>query len=425
LRGLAAGRKNVPIFVLAVSLLFSARAAHAVNLAELQAMAQSNRQVIQQYVTTLEQSEKDITRAKSGYYPFVDASYTQNELNKGGIMESKSNSVAQGRVGYNIFAGFRDKYTLQSAELRNQVERFRLQGIKQDVQLNVALAYLDVYERRANLKVAESAYQTLGKVFRDGESRYEVGLIGKNELLKFRVDYDNAYITVKAAEAGVKKSVEGLSRQVGGEIKLEELDFAEFKTMPAPVDRQEYTDKMLAARSEIKAMELGIDAATAQAEAEKAGYYPKVDVIGSYSKVDNEALTNFGANDEELRAQMVLSMNLFQGHSTEAAVAKAGLQARSQQYELEELKNTYRTDLNNLHTDFQVSLENVEVANRSIEQAQENLRITQLKYDEGLQRESDLLDAITNLSRARYNYVAVVRTAFANKFALTRMIDGF
>ncbi|EKD39977.1 MAG: TolC, partial [uncultured bacterium] len=72
-----------------------------------------------------------------------------------------------------------------------------------------------------------------------------------------------------------------------------------------------------------------------------------------------------------------------------------------------------------------VSLENVEVATRSIEQAQENLRITQLKYDEGLQRESDLLDAITSLSRSRYNHVAVQRTAFANKFRLTRMIDGF
>jgi outer membrane protein TolC len=72
-----------------------------------------------------------------------------------------------------------------------------------------------------------------------------------------------------------------------------------------------------------------------------------------------------------------------------------------------------------------VSLDNVNVANRSIEQAEENLRITQLKYDEGLQRESDLLDAITNLSRAQYNYVAVLRTAFSNNFQITRMVDGF
>jgi outer membrane protein TolC len=128
--------------------------------------------------------------------------------------------------------------------------------------------------------------------------------------------------------------------------------------------------------------------------------------------------------DEELRAQLVMSMNLFQGFTTEARVARAKLETRSVQYELAELKNDLVTDLSNLHIDFEVSLENVEIAKRSIEQAEENLRITQLKYAEGLQRESDLLDAITNLSRAQYNLVVVMRTAFSNNFQLIRMVDG-
>ena len=121
----------------------------------------------------------------------------------------------------------------------------------------------------------------------------------------------------------------------------------------------------------------------------------------------------------------MLSMNLFRGFSTEANVTKSKLSARSGKYELAELIDTFSTDLDNLFIDFEVSLDNVNVANRSIEQAQENLRITQLKYDEGLQRESDLLDAITSLSRSQYNYVAVLRTAFSNNFQITRMVDGF
>jgi outer membrane protein len=96
-----------------------------------------------------------------------------------------------------------------------------------------------------------------------------------------------------------------------------------------------------------------------------------------------------------------------------------------QQYELQELKHSLVNELDNLFIDLQVNLDNVLVAKRSIEQAEENLRITQLKYDEGLQRESDLLDAITSLSRAQYNNVAVMRTVFTNHFRLTRMIGGF
>lgn len=423
-------KKNLFYFsgiVFGVTFMLCGSPVWAMDLAEMQALALSNRQVISQYMTNLEQSEKDITLAKGGYYPSVDIGYTTNSLNEVTPQgEAKENSLAVGRVSWNIFSGFRDKYNVQSAEKQKQVALYQLEGIRQDIQLNVALAYLTVSERWANRKVAETAYQTLEKIFRDGESRYQVGLIGKNDLLKFRVDYDNADITLKAADAGLKKSVNALSRQVGSEIKLTDLDFADFKMIPPPINKDEYLHQMLVRRSEIKALESVIDADKAREVAEKSGYYPNLDVVGSYSKHDDNYINSQGAlKDEELRAQLVLSMNLFQGFTTEASVARAKLATRSAQYELDELKNDLVTDLNNLHIDFEVSRDNVGVTKRSIEQAEENLRITQLKYNEGLERDSDLLDAISNLSRAKYNYVAALRTAFLNNFELIRMVDGF
>ena len=411
---------------LVVALVLSATFSQAMDLAGMQAMALDNREVIQQYMTILEQSEKEIVRAKGGYYPAIDLSYITNALDDDALLENRENSVALGRVSMNLFAGFRDKYNVQSAEMLQEVDRYKLQGIRQDLQLNVALAYLAVFERSANRQVAESAFQTLGKIYKDGESRFQVGLIGKNELLKFRVDYDNADITFKAADAGLKKSIYDLSRQVGTEITFTELDFADFNILPPQVDRAAYADKMLAERSEIKALEAVIAASSAQVEVARSGYYPRVDAIGSLRRYEDSVVTGGGSSeDEELRAQLVMSVNLYQGRTTEATVAKSLLQTRAQRYELEELKHTLVTDLDNLYIDLQVSLDNVLVAKRSIEQAEENLRITQLKYDEGLQRESDLLDAITSLSRAQYNYVLVMRAVFSNHFRLTRMIGGF
>ena len=102
-------------------------------------------------------------------------------------------------------------------------------------------------------------------------------MIGKNELLKFRVDYDNADITLKAADAGLKKSVNVLSRQVGSEIGLADLDFADIQTLPPLVDRADYVDKMLAARSEIKGPGSGVHRRRfAQAEVAKKRLLPPV-----------------------------------------------------------------------------------------------------------------------------------------------------
>jgi len=411
---------------LIVILVLCACNVYGIDLSEMQNIALNNRKIIQQYMTALEQSEKDILLVKGKYYPSVDIFYTVSSLDEPSFTEYDENSVATGRVSWNIFSGFSDKYDLKSAKLLNEVERYRLAGIRQDIQLDVALAYLSVYERRANRKVAESAFETLEKVYQDGENRYQVGLIGKNELLKFRVDYDNADITLKAADAGLKKSVQRLSYQIASDITLSALDFKDFATLPTQIDQDAYTRRMLADRSEIKALERSIDATASQEKSALSGYYPRVDAVGSYRKYDDDFISGHGSIDEdELRGQLVMSMNLFQGFTTETVVSKAKLQTRSLRYDLEELKNLLATDLDNLFIDFQVSLENVDVADRSIEQAKENLRITQMKYDEGLQRESDLLDAITSLSRAQYNYVAVLRTLFANYFQLTRMIEGF
>jgi outer membrane protein TolC len=410
---------------LIAALILIGSSAQAMNLAEMRKMALSNRAVVEQFIANLEQSEQEIVRTRSALYPSADLSYGVNLLDEAAMLEAKENSALQAKISWNLFAGFRDKYGVQTAELLRQIEEYKLQGLRQDVQLSVALAYLAVFERRANKEVADSAFQTLAKVYRDGESRYQVGLIGKNELLKFRVDYDNADITAKSADGGLKKSINDLSRQVGVAINYAALDFSDFDQQPPLVDRSASAAKMLAERSEIKALEMAIAATTAQIEAARSGYYPRVDAVGSYRRVDDALVGDASAADEEWRAQMVLSVNLYQGRATEAAVAKSRLQLRAQQQELQELKESLGNDLDNLFIDLQVSLDNIPVAKRSIESAEENLRITELKYQEGLQRESDLLDAITSLSRAQYNYVAVLRTMFTNYFRILRMVGGF
>jgi outer membrane protein len=408
--------------------VFLARAGYALDLSQMQHMALENRKVVQRYMVNLDKSEKERIKANGGYLPAVNVSYTSNTLNRSSLLEDKQNSTFYGAVSLNLFAGFRDKYTIKSAELMKQVEAERLSGIRQDIQLNVALRYLDVYERKANLKVAEDAYTTLKKIYADGENRQAVGLIDANELLKIKVDLDNADITLKRASADLEKSVILLGSEMDAAITMNELQFAEFKTPPAFGDPGQSEVRMLADRSELKALKGLVEAGRAQVEVAKSEYYPRVDVVGSYNRYDNNYLNgtgDIGAQGEVLRAQLVMSLNLFNGRITESNVGKARLEARGLQYDLQEMENTMKTTLKNLYIDYKVSLDNIGVADENINHAKENLRITQLKYNEGMQRESELLDAVTNLSRARYNYVNVIRTAFLDHFQITRMVEGF
>jgi outer membrane protein len=412
-----------------IAFFLFAQTCYAIDLTEMQQTALGNRKIVQRYMINLEKSEKDMIKAKGGYLPTANVSYTANSLNRQTLSgEAKQNSVFTGAVTWNLFSGFRDRYNIASAEVMKQVEMERLQGIRQDIQLNVALRYLDVYERKANLKVAEDAFTTLRKIYADGENRLAVGLIGTNELLKFKVDLDFADISLKKASADLDTSLLLLGREVDSAITLSDLQFDEFTKPPVFGDPGTSETRMLAERSELKALRGLIEAARMQTEAASSDYYPRVDLVGSYNKYDDEYLSgsgDIGSQGEELRGQLVLSMNLFNGRITESTVGKAKLETRGLQYDLQEMEETMKTTMKNLYIDYRVSLDNIGVAEENIDHAKENLRITQLKYNEGLQRESDLLDAVTSLSRARYNYVAVIRNAFLNHFQITRMVEGF
>ncbi len=414
--------KAVPVIF---ALLFYAGSVGAVSLEELQNTAVDNREVIKRYEINLAKGEHDISLAKAGYMPSVDVAYTVNKLDEDSLREHEENSVFSGVVTWNLFKGFATRYQIAAAGIMKDAYQYKLEGMKQDVRLRVALKYLDVYERQANLEVAKKNYDTLLKIYKDGENRLDVGLIDKNELLKFKVDLDNSDINLESARAGLEKSVLLLGREVGDVVQFESLDFKEFLKIPGQEDFERNQTRMLTGRTEILAMQKMIDAASYQVQLEKSRYYPQVNFIGSYRNYDDHFINTAGDVDEdEFRLQLQLSMNLYQGGAKKEAVSKARLELQGVKYDLNEMIASYKAQLKMLHIDYDVSLRNVAVAQVSIDQAEENLRITRLKYDEGLQRESDLLDAVTKLSRAQYNYVTVIRGLFLTRFTIFRMIEA-
>jgi len=413
-----------------ISLLITAlllpQTVFALTLEEMQYAALENRSLVKRFEAEVDKSSEDIRIARSGYYPSFDINYNTYTIDEETITERRENSVISSALRWNIFSGFRDKYNISSAESAQNVESYRLLAIEQDIQLAVALRYLAVYNQQARLKVARDTYKTLESLYIDSKNRYDVGLLDKNAVLKFKVDYDNANLAVQKEEAELAKAVNELSRVVNLEISDAEMDFTEFQTPPTLARQDSLEQQMLAVRSELKALESLARSAEYQVNAQYGDYYPQFDLVGRYRKYDDSLLNGQGEfTDEEVRAELVMSLNLFRGFQDEAEIARAKANVRSLSYDLAERQEELKTILKNLLVDYQISLANVDVAREDITYAEENLRITDLKYKEGVQRQIDLLDAVSNLTRAQSNYVAVVKAVFENYYRVIRMIEGF
>ena len=240
------------------------------------------------------------------------------------------------------------------------------------------------------------------------------------------MDYDNANLSVKKEEAEMAKALHQLSRVVNQQIIYEELDFIEFKSPPVLDDQDGLEQQMITRRSELKVLESLAESAQYSLSARYGAYYPRLDLVGRYRNYDDSFLNGQGEfSDDEIRGELTMSFNLFNGFQDEAEIARANADVRSINYDLAELQDELRTVLKNILVDYEISLATIDVARDDISSAEENLRITDLKYKEGVQRQIDLLDAVSNLSRAQTNYVAVVKTVFENYFRVMRMIEGF
>ena len=393
------------------------------TLSELQKRAVANREIVERFKANFQQGELTTEIRKGAFLPLLDLEYIANQLGEDSTFEDRQNSRLSGVLSYNLFAGFSDKYNLEAARHLQTSRQFELDTVIDDLNLAVALRYLDAYRRLENMKVAEEQLKLLQKQYQDAEKRYSVGLIRKNDLLRLKVEMDNTRQRLTETQAAYDKSINQLEFTTNSSIAEEFLEFDEFKDIPEVFELEYYYPVMLEKRTEIKTLESLILANENNAKALKAAYWPFVDIGAGYTRFgDNFVLGDRVRDKDEFRVTLEARINLFDGLQKGKRVARARLETRKTEHDLEELKQELSTALKNILIDYDVGKKNLEVAETAIFQAEENLRVSDIAYKEGVETSTELLESIFFYSRAQLNQIVARIDLFLNYYRLQRTI---
>jgi outer membrane protein len=411
-----------------IIVLFGGAELQAQTLAEFQELAVANRQVVAGARTRLAQSRLDVKIGKSPFLPSLDAGYTANRLDESSTFENERNSQLDGTLSINLFSGFKDRYQLISAEKIQLARRYELQTAIEDLKLEVAVRYLAIFADRQTLKVAEDRLSLLKKRYEDAQHRNAVGLIKRNDLLKIKVEMDDAFLVREKARADYRKSVNLLEYAIGDKVDEASLEFPELDTLPVLKDTGSYRQRMFTQRSEIKALEMVVSARQQTAKAKQAAYYPRLNFSAGYRYYGDDylwGLTEDDGGETEMRLQARVEVNLFDGFKKDYTLTRSKLDIRQARLDLAELKQRLSTTLDNALLDYEVSLKNISVAHTGIDQAEESLRVVELSFDEGVETATEVLDAIYLLSRAKLNFITAKRDVFLNYYQILRTIEAF
>jgi outer membrane protein TolC len=157
-----------------------------------------------------------------------------------------------------------------------------------------------------------------------------------------------------------------------------------------------------ASRPERAALQARINAADDKARASKADRFPQARFSAGYDYADpNRRILPWTTEWQDTwDASIGLSFQVFDGGRTSAAVAQSSAQAEAARHQLEDLDRSIEFDVTRRLLDLQSATAAVDVAEKGLVSARENVRVSSDRYKAGLIPSSELLDSEVALLRS-------------------------
>ncbi len=158
-------------------------------------------------------------------------------------------------------------------------------------------------------------------------------------------------------------------------------------------------------RADIKAMQLATDAYQTMHKADKMAFLPRLNAFGSYELYDDQ-IFEADANGYLFGAQ--LSWDLFQGSKRFGKAQKSKAEFEKSKLQYEQYVSQSQLEFNKAKRMLLDAENRLKLTELALEQSKESLRIRTNRFEEGLEKTSDLLMAETQYSQKQLEYYQTV-----------------
>ncbi len=326
------------------------------------------------------------------------------------IIEDKKNSLdymntAALMVAMPLYAGGRIYNGNKLAALAEDVSHYKKDMAVDEVMIRTEELYWTLQSLIEKGKTVQEYKNMLDTLYRDVNNYVEAGLAQRNDLLKVQLKQNELETNYRKVQNGIELTKRAICQHVG----IPYTDSIEFE--PAHFDRlvevsQSSTEELVENRKEYQLLNKAVEAQELQKKMIRGEYMPQVAVAGAgywLDMMDNRSTNALGM------LTVTIPLTDWWGGSHKIKQQNVKLeQARMQlneKTELMSLQIRQMTDELSVN-DFQIS-----VSQKSVDQAQENLTVSQNNYQAGVIGISDLLEAQAvyqqakdNLTEANCNY---------------------
>lgn len=378
-------------------------------------------------------------QARADFYPKFSTSYSYTRLDEvkksapvdlgamtipGSELNTQDNYQWKATIKQPLFTGFALVSSYELARLGIDQSEMELELEKLDLALKVKETYFTILGADRGVDVAKKAVESLESHVKVASSFYKVGMIPINDLLKAEVELGNAqYDLIKVKNiAQLSRAAFNtvLSRHVNDPVELEDI----LHYQPETGDFDKYIDIALEKRPEIKVLDINILQMDQRKRLARSKYYPEVALVYDYIREGDDPDVNGSAFHDASRwqAMAVLSWTFFEWGKTHYSEQETN----SVKIQLIQTRSAFvdqiQLEIKQAVLDLSETEKNIPTTRKAVEQAEENLRVSQERYKAQVTTSTEVLDAQTLLTQARRNYYSALYSHHLAKARLHRAI---
>jgi outer membrane protein len=336
-------------------------------------------------------------------HQFTAENFALGPLNR---PDALNNFQSQLTVDQSVYDGGQTRLAVKSAELGRGLSAEEERGNNMNLIAGVVRAYHGAVLAAESRQVANEAVRSAEADLNRAEAIRGAGMATDAGVLSIRVHLAAVREQQIRRKADLEVATAALNEALGlplSEAHALSTPLTAVSIQEAPVEN--YEKESLAARPELRQARMATGLAENQGATARAALLPQVSARVGFEADRQRFATRGGAN---WLASVSLRWNLFNGFSDKARIEEAsyGLQ-RARALETQ-ASAQIRLQVRRAYADFQSANQRIDVASAAVSMAEESLRITKNRFDNGLSNVTDLLRTETALLEARTRRLAAV-----------------
>lgn len=302
--------------------------------------------------------------------------------------------------------------SLIKVDLNYKLAKLNYQEAREDLIFQVINSYYGLWKAIKSRELAERQLDLTRCLLNISETKLQTGDIAELEImrLKVRLSQDEArLIETKRTE---RENLRHFSTLLGFEeirkfiLSEKELDFSNslFFLFLENLSEELAYKEALDNRIDIKKAKINLRLQDLNLYKTKSEDDPFLTVNGRYQwknkdKEFEDVLEKFPDKEWEIFGK--ISLPIFDGGVTKANIKKASLELKKERYNYEELKRRIKREIEDIFESLNSHKRRLETLEMSLDIAERTLKISQLKYEEGMIDSYEVLEAQISLFEVR------------------------